>query len=110
MYMRNLLSLTGARSDAAFSSAVIGDVARQTAFNAYDAGLFTPLGDLSALSPTQFTRLAHPAFPHHSVRVKESRFCDEEVRAYTGYIDVEARHLFFYFFESRRDTDTDDVI
>ena len=31
-------------------------------------------------------------------------------RAYTGYIDVEARHLFFYFFESRRDPDTDDVI
>ena len=30
--------------------------------------------------------------------------------AYTGYIDVEARHLFFYFFESRRDPDTDDVI
>ena len=31
-------------------------------------------------------------------------------RAYTGYIDIEARHLFFYFFESRRDPDTDDVM
>ena len=31
-------------------------------------------------------------------------------RAYTGYIDIEARHLFFYFFESRRDPDTDDVV
>ena len=31
-------------------------------------------------------------------------------RAYTGYIDVEARHLFFAFFESRRDPDKDDVI
>ena len=30
--------------------------------------------------------------------------------AYTGYIDVEARHLFFYFFESRRDPNRDDVI
>lgn len=31
-------------------------------------------------------------------------------RSYTGYIDVEARHLFFYFFESRRDPDADDVV
>ena len=30
--------------------------------------------------------------------------------AYTGYIDIEARHLFFYFFESRKDPDTDDVV
>ena len=30
--------------------------------------------------------------------------------AYTGYIDVEARHLFFAFFESRRDPDRDDVV
>ncbi|KAF7785226.1 hypothetical protein Agabi119p4_1391 [Agaricus bisporus var. burnettii] len=29
---------------------------------------------------------------------------------YTGYIDIGARHLFFYFFESRNDPDTDDVI
>lgn len=31
-------------------------------------------------------------------------------RAYTGYIDIEARHLFFYFFESRREPDKDDVV
>jgi cathepsin A (carboxypeptidase C) len=30
--------------------------------------------------------------------------------AYTGYIDIEARHLFFYFFESRNDPAKDDVI
>lgn len=29
---------------------------------------------------------------------------------YTGYIDIEARHLFFYFFESRRDPVNDDVM
>lgn len=29
---------------------------------------------------------------------------------YTGYIDIAARHLFFYFFESRRDPKNDDVI
>ena len=31
-------------------------------------------------------------------------------RAYTGYIDVQARHLFFYFFESRNDPSKDDVV
>ena len=31
-------------------------------------------------------------------------------RSYTGYIDVEARHLFFYFFESRRSPEKDDVV
>ena len=32
------------------------------------------------------------------------------IRAFTGYIDIQARHLFFYFFESRDDPDKDDVI
>lgn len=31
-------------------------------------------------------------------------------RSYTGYIDIEARHIFFYFFESRSDPAKDDVI
>ena len=31
-------------------------------------------------------------------------------RSYTGYIDIEARHFFFYFFESRSNPDKDDVI
>lgn len=31
-------------------------------------------------------------------------------RSFTGYIDIEARHLFFYFFESRSDPAKDDVI
>jgi carboxypeptidase C (cathepsin A) len=30
--------------------------------------------------------------------------------AYTGYIDLEARHLFLHFFESRRDPDKDPVV
>ncbi|KAI0720036.1 serine carboxypeptidase [Cerioporus squamosus] len=79
-------------------------------FTPYDAGLFTPFEDLHALSATEYTVLQHPSFPAHSVRIKESHFCDGEVRAYTGYIDIEARHLFFYFFESRRNPDTDDVV
>ncbi|KAI0737546.1 serine carboxypeptidase [Daedaleopsis nitida] len=79
-------------------------------FSVYDSGLFTPYEDLHAVSSSKYTTLQHPNFPSHSVRIKESHFCDGEARAYTGYIDVEARHLFFYYFESRRDPDKDDVV
>ncbi|TFK72338.1 serine carboxypeptidase [Pluteus cervinus] len=75
-----------------------------------DSGLFTPLESLSAIAEKEFTTFGHPFFPQYSVRLKQSRFCDETVRAYTGYIDIQARHLFFYFFESRSDPDKDDVI
>ncbi|TFK38771.1 serine carboxypeptidase [Crucibulum laeve] len=76
----------------------------------YDEGLFNPIEDLSILSETEFTSLTHPVFPNYNVRIKKTSFCDETVKSYTGYIDIEARHLFFYFFESRNDPDKDDVI
>ncbi|KAL0949670.1 hypothetical protein HGRIS_009708 [Hohenbuehelia grisea] len=76
----------------------------------FDAGLFTPLEALNALSEAEFTTFGHPAFPRYSVRAKKTRWCDTTVSSYTGYIDIEARHLFFYFFESRNDPDKDDVI
>lgn len=31
-------------------------------------------------------------------------------RFYTGYVDFEAKHLFFYFFESRNDPANDDLV
>ena len=31
-------------------------------------------------------------------------------RSYSGYVDIEAKHLFFYFFESRSDPDVDPVL
>ncbi|KAF9645058.1 alpha/beta-hydrolase [Thelephora ganbajun] len=68
---------------------------------------------LSELRSTDgFTTLIHPKFPYHRVRVKKTKFCDPTVNAYTGYLDVDAgaKHLFFYFFESRRDPDKDDVM
>ncbi|KAF8589301.1 serine carboxypeptidase [Ramaria rubella] len=79
---------------------------------AYDAGLLTQLEDLSAVSASEFTTLVHPAYPSHSVRIKKNggSFCDDTVNSYTGYLDIQARHLFFYFFESRNDPKTDDVI
>lgn len=46
----------------------------------YDAGLFTPLEDLYALSATEHTTLQHPAFPAYGVRIKKSHFCDGQVQ------------------------------
>jgi hypothetical protein len=66
----------------------------------------------------------------YRARIKKSHFCDPTVKCacyicvtlarndewpciisvYTGYIDIQAKHLFFYFFESRSDPDQDDVI
>ena len=54
-------------------------------FAPYDAGLFTPVEDLGVLSTTEFTTLAHPAFPKYNVRIKKSDFCDGTVR-YVAHI------------------------
>ncbi|KAF5347055.1 hypothetical protein D9758_011617 [Tetrapyrgos nigripes] len=81
-----------------------------TTSNHWHSNVFKPLEDLKLLSDSQFTSLSHPAFPSYGVRVKKSKFCDGGVNTYTGYIDIEARHIFFYFFESRRDPEKDDTI
>ncbi|OBZ71968.1 Carboxypeptidase Y A [Grifola frondosa] len=67
---------------------------------------------LSSVTFDTYTALSHPRFPAHQVRVKKSNFCDPTVNVYTGYLDVDsgAKHLFFYFFESRRDPAKDDVM
>ncbi|OSX60510.1 hypothetical protein POSPLADRAFT_1047939 [Postia placenta MAD-698-R-SB12] len=66
----------------------------------------------SVTSEHYFTSLLHPAFPSYQIRVKKSAFCDPTVNVYTGYLDVDygAKHLFFYFFESRRNPAKDDVM
>ncbi|KAH9916734.1 serine carboxypeptidase [Epithele typhae] len=75
-----------------------------------DAALQRPL--LTPASPKLdgLLQLEHPLYANYSVRVTESQFCDGVTRVYTGYIDLEAKHLFFYFFESRRDPASDDVV
>ncbi|KAI0317738.1 peptidase S10 serine carboxypeptidase [Amylostereum chailletii] len=66
----------------------------------------------SITSEDGYTTLTHPGFPGHGVRVKKTDFCDPTVNGYTGYLDVDqgSKHLFFYFFESRRNPDKDDVM
>ena len=62
------------------------DLARQAPISpglagAYDEGLFTPVvEDLRELRTEGFTTLQHPAYPKHSVRIKQSKFCDETVK------------------------------
>ncbi|CAK5278138.1 unnamed protein product [Mycena citricolor] len=77
-----------------------GALAQQTKFH------------LSSVGHEEFKTLSSARFPNHRVRVKQSAFCDPTVNVYTGYLDVDegAKHLFFYFFESRRDPAKDDVL
>lgn len=92
---------------------------------------------LSSISSTEeYTVLNHPKHPGHSIRVKKTDFCDPTVKyvpsipctvpqtelkcegslrsssVYTGYLDVDqgAKHLYFYFFESRRDPDNGQLV
>ncbi|KAH9894182.1 peptidase S10 serine carboxypeptidase [Cubamyces lactineus] len=86
--------------------------------NPLPIGTFSPPGNISTLalssivSRNEYASLAHPRFPGHRVRVKKSNFCDPTVNVYTGYLDVDygAKHMFFYFFESRRNPASDDVM
>ncbi|KDQ65011.1 hypothetical protein JAAARDRAFT_28675 [Jaapia argillacea MUCL 33604] len=85
-----------------------------SSFPSEDVGnqTITTLHLSSITSEDTYTTLNHPNFPYHQVRVKKSNFCDPSVNVYTGYLDVAqgAKHLFFYFFESRNDPDNDDVM
>ncbi|KAJ2998256.1 hypothetical protein HDV02_004676 [Globomyces sp. JEL0801] len=50
----------------------------------------------------------HKAFPNHTVRAKPHRqLCDTSI---SGYIDIEDRHLFFWFFESRSKPQSDPLV
>jgi hypothetical protein len=96
-----------------FGAPFLGDAFIKFAASHVDASAinsFRTAGSFDALSEDDFTALTHPAYPKHSVRVKKSRFCNSTVDAYTGYVDVEARHIFFEFFKSRGDWRNDPVM
>ncbi|THH20268.1 hypothetical protein EW146_g1054 [Bondarzewia mesenterica] len=86
------------------SEAVVPDPITGRCSNEYKV---TTMHLSSIASGQKFTVLDHPRFPAHRVRIKKAEFCDPTVNVYTGYLDVDqgAKHLFFYFFESRRNPD-----
>ncbi|KLO15782.1 peptidase S10 serine carboxypeptidase [Schizopora paradoxa] len=59
-----------------------------------------------------FAIFSPPQYPGYSLRFRSASFCDPTVNVYTGYLDVDqgSKHIFFYFFESRRDPYNDDII
>ncbi|KAI6128411.1 Alpha/Beta hydrolase protein [Pisolithus croceorrhizus] len=77
-----------------------------------DLGTSGPFSLSSINSESAFASFAFPVFPRHTIRIKKTSFCDPTVSVYTGYLDIDggAKHLFFYFFESRRDPANDDVV
>lgn len=85
--------------------------------------------DLIAAQNGSFARLTHRDFPHASMRIKRhasahergvstegdasdpDAFCDPTVTSWSGYLDlIDGKSLFFWFFESRNNPATDDVM
>lgn len=50
--------------------------------------------------------------PSHFIRIKEQddSLCDARSKQYTGWLDVDSRHFFFWYFESQSDPDKDPLV
>ncbi|KAF7795558.1 hypothetical protein EIP86_006720 [Pleurotus ostreatoroseus] len=47
--------------------------------------------------------VTHPSFKDYQLRVTDPELCDDTVKQHSGYLDIsDGKHLFFWFFESRR--------
>ncbi|KAJ3217562.1 hypothetical protein HDU67_007634 [Dinochytrium kinnereticum] len=58
-----------------------------------------------------WTSFSLPSFPKHRLRVRENvALCDANVKQLLGYLDVDDKHFFFWFFESRSAPATDPLV
>lgn len=59
-----------------------------------------------------FERITLTEFPEYAIRLKSPEgLCDPSVRQYSGYLDItETKHLFFWFFESRHQPQSDPLV
>ncbi|KAH8794614.1 Alpha/Beta hydrolase protein [Flagelloscypha sp. PMI_526] len=68
------------------------------------------LNEPTSAAASGFSTFGLPQFSDYSVRIKKIDWCDHTVRSYSGYLDFRGRHMFFYYFESRRDPSEDPVM
>ncbi|EXJ90487.1 hypothetical protein A1O1_03590 [Capronia coronata CBS 617.96] len=54
---------------------------------------------------SQYTILTHDEYPTYSVRIREQHddVCEAHSRQYTGWLDFEGKHMFFWYFDSQND-------
>ncbi|KAK7060124.1 hypothetical protein VNI00_000888 [Paramarasmius palmivorus] len=51
----------------------------------------------------EYELVTHSSFDEHQLRIARPNLCDPTVKQYSGYLDIsETKHLFFWFFESRK--------
>ncbi|KAI0714777.1 alpha/beta-hydrolase [Earliella scabrosa] len=73
---------------------------------------FWDMGSRSSPSVTDqdgelYEQFAHPAFTEYNLRITRPKLCDPSVKQYSGYLDIsDSRHLFFWFFEARKDPES----
>jgi cathepsin A (carboxypeptidase C) len=61
----------------------------------------------------RYETVKHEDFPDYKIRVsklKPETLGIDSVNQYTGYLDFQDKHFFYYFFESRNDPENDPVI
>ncbi|EJF67336.1 alpha/beta-hydrolase [Dichomitus squalens LYAD-421 SS1] len=62
---------------------------------------------ITSVDGVVYQQFAHPAFSDHRLRVTSPEICDPTVKQYSGYLDIsDTRHLFFWFFEARKNPDS----
>ena len=63
-----------------------------------------PVSAPPSISEPTFTTFRSLHSPAHSLRIKSqnSSLCDAHSAQYTGWLDIEPHHLFFWYFESQR--------
>lgn len=75
------------------------------------AALQTPLGSTS-IENGDFQVYRSSSSPHHAIRIKQQHdsLCDAHSAQYTGWLDVGAKHLFFWYFESQDNPKDDPLV